>query len=356
MDKDTIGKWGEHLAARWLRKNRRKVLYRNYRAPHGGEVDIVWRHGDTLSFVEVKTRTSTDFGRPGQAVTPAKDNDGSATVDILPVYAHDEQGDRASPGTPAQTLLVWNLNNRGGVFGKLHTGDFLRAVNGRAVNSVQQVVDALKATPAGEPAVLAYDSQDTQTNASAELPASFVATVTPPGTIARIGAMFKPQTIVLYTTPLEQFRSAFGQIFGMLRSLFNPHSDIGIGQLAGPIGISRMIYQFSMQDVRLALWFVFIINVNLAIINLLPIPLLDGGHILFYTIERLRRRALPVNVIATAQAVCLVLLLGLALFVFFNDSRRWLGDSESNSDALRYRVYWLHDDDVKYPVAPDSGK
>ncbi len=73
MDKDTIGRWGEHLAAKWLRRNGRKVLYHNYRAPQGGEVDIVARHGDTLTFVEVKTRTSDVLGRPGEAVTAAKE-------------------------------------------------------------------------------------------------------------------------------------------------------------------------------------------------------------------------------------------------------------------------------------------
>lgn len=282
-----------------------------------------------------------------------------ATLDILPLYALDEKGDRASATTTAQNLLIWNVENLGGVFGRLHTGDYLRKVNGQPMNSVQQVVDALKSTPPGQRATLTYDSQDTHSSASLELPADFAATVTPSVRTLRIGAYFRPQTTVLHATPLEQFRSAFGQIFGMLRSLFNPQSDIGIGQLAGPIGISRIIYQFSMQDIRLALWFVFIINVNLAIINLLPIPLLDGGHILFYTIERLRRRALPLNVMATAQAVCLVLLLGVAAFVFFNDSRRWVGDSESSSAARRYQVYLLGPDEVKFPGtsgAPASAK
>lgn len=73
MDKDTIGAWGEHLAAKWLRKHGRKVLYRNYRAPGGGEVDIVARHKKMLTFVEVKTRTSTARGRPGEAVTMDKE-------------------------------------------------------------------------------------------------------------------------------------------------------------------------------------------------------------------------------------------------------------------------------------------
>ena len=48
------------------------MLYRNYRAPHGGEVDLVCRDRDTLVFVEVKTRTSETFGAPAEAVTPAK--------------------------------------------------------------------------------------------------------------------------------------------------------------------------------------------------------------------------------------------------------------------------------------------
>jgi Holliday junction resolvase-like predicted endonuclease len=67
-----IGAYGEMLAARWLSRNRRKVLYRNYRGPHRGEVDIVCRHGDVLAFVEVKTRTREDHGRPADAVNAEK--------------------------------------------------------------------------------------------------------------------------------------------------------------------------------------------------------------------------------------------------------------------------------------------
>ncbi len=63
-----LGKRGEDLAARFLRKSGYKVLYRNFRAPKGGEVDIVCRDGKTLVFVEVKTRTSLDFGAPAEAV------------------------------------------------------------------------------------------------------------------------------------------------------------------------------------------------------------------------------------------------------------------------------------------------
>lgn len=67
-----IGEAGEVLAIRWLRRHKRKVLYRNYFAPSGGEVDIVARHGSVLTFIEVKTRSREDFGRPADAVNAEK--------------------------------------------------------------------------------------------------------------------------------------------------------------------------------------------------------------------------------------------------------------------------------------------
>jgi putative endonuclease len=69
-----LGSQGEILAVRFLRRNGYKVLHRNFRAPRGGEVDIVCRDKtcDTLAFVEVKTRRSLDFGSPAEAVTREK--------------------------------------------------------------------------------------------------------------------------------------------------------------------------------------------------------------------------------------------------------------------------------------------
>jgi putative endonuclease len=67
-DRALRGELGEKLAARYLRKHGYKILYRNFRGRTGGEIDIVCRNADVLVFVEVKTRTSEDFGRPFDAV------------------------------------------------------------------------------------------------------------------------------------------------------------------------------------------------------------------------------------------------------------------------------------------------
>lgn len=62
------GARGEKLASQHLKKHGYKILYRNFRGRSGGEIDIVCRDADTLVFVEVKTRSSEDFGRPLEAV------------------------------------------------------------------------------------------------------------------------------------------------------------------------------------------------------------------------------------------------------------------------------------------------
>jgi putative endonuclease len=69
-----LGRWGEEIAARHLRRNGCKILRRNYRAKRGGEVDIVCRDKtrNELVFVEVKTRTSDRYGHPVDAVDREK--------------------------------------------------------------------------------------------------------------------------------------------------------------------------------------------------------------------------------------------------------------------------------------------
>src|SRR4051812_49246263 len=67
-----LGVRGENLACRFLKRNRYKILYRNFRGRTGGEIDIVCREGDTLVFVEVKTRSREDFGRPLDSVDREK--------------------------------------------------------------------------------------------------------------------------------------------------------------------------------------------------------------------------------------------------------------------------------------------
>jgi regulator of sigma E protease len=70
---------------------------------------------------------------------------------------------------------------------------------------------------------------------------------------------------------------------------------------------------------QLALWFSVILNVNLAILNMLPIPVLDGGHIVLAIIESIRRKPVNVRVLEFVQTGCAVLIIGYMAYVSFFD-------------------------------------
>lgn len=72
ISRQDIGDLGEKMAREWLWASGRKVLFQNFRAPRGGEVDIVARDGRMLTFIEVKTRTKRGEGRPLDAVDESK--------------------------------------------------------------------------------------------------------------------------------------------------------------------------------------------------------------------------------------------------------------------------------------------
>ncbi len=92
--------------------------------------------------------------------------------------------------------------------------------------------------------------------------------------------------------------------------------------LGGPILIAQMAGQQAQEGLVNLVHFIALISVNLAVLNLLPIPILDGGHLFFFTIEAIRKRPLPLQNIEMAQRVGMVLLLVLMVFVFYNDIMR----------------------------------
>lgn len=143
---------------------------------------------------------------------------------------------------------------------------------------------------------------------------------------AELGLTFKSSYELVYPDPVTQIQDNVVMTFRVLAGLLNPQSNLDVSQLSGPVGIVRIFHATAQSDIRLVLWFTILVNVNLAIFNLLPVPVLDGGHMLFATIGRLRGRALPVSFIMTAQSVFIVLLFSLILYVSFFDVRRIVRD------------------------------
>lgn len=121
--------------------------------------------------------------------------------------------------------------------------------------------------------------------------------------------------------PVEQIVGSVNTMFNMIGALFSPKSDVKPQHFSGPVGIMNLYYKMfeSEQGWRLAIWFSVFFNVNLAILNLLPIPVLDGGHITLAIIEGIRRKPINVKVLEIVQTACAMLIIGYMLYVTFYD-------------------------------------
>ncbi|MDH5678415.1 MAG: RIP metalloprotease RseP [Nitrospinota bacterium] len=95
--------------------------------------------------------------------------------------------------------------------------------------------------------------------------------------------------------------------------------DIPANQIAGPIGIMQMGGQEAEKGVAYLLMLIGLISVNLGIVNLLPIPILDGGHIFFFTIEAILGKPLNLRHQEIAQHIGMVMILMLMALAFYND-------------------------------------
>jgi regulator of sigma E protease len=98
--------------------------------------------------------------------------------------------------------------------------------------------------------------------------------------------------------------------------------DISTDTLGGPIMIAQMAGDSAKAGVGSLIFFIALISINLAIINLLPIPVLDGGHLLFFLIEAVKGSPVSIKVREVAQQVGLFILILLMILVFYNDITR----------------------------------
>ena len=212
---------------------------------------------------------------------------------------------RATPGSPAEKA-------------GLLPEDQILAVNGTPTLTYPQLSDALRSN-LGKPIDITVQRGDATRTLTMQ---------TTKG--VDVGLAIKSSVAVVHPTPFEQIRECVAKTFKTLWALINPRSDIGISHLSGPIGIIDNFFAVSRAGLPLALWFTILVNVNLAIFNLLPMPVLDGGQMLFATIGRLRGRPLPVSFIMTAQSVFLVLLFSMVLYVSVFDVRRIVRDVKAD--------------------------
>lgn len=212
----------------------------------------------------------------------------------------------------------------------LSLGAVLDKVNARELVAVRSIEELVKAAPPeGRDFQVFWSRGKAQGNVVLR---EATVRVIQPSPIPSIGADLRPRSITVRRSPWEQFGIAVTSTLSTLHRLFDRDSHIQLNQLMGAIGIAKMYVNLS-DDIRLVLWFSVVININLAILNLLPIPVLDGGHMLQATVERIRRKPLPARVMVWVQYLFVGLLMGLMAYVLLNDVRRCSGDDDAQLRA-----------------------
>ncbi len=205
----------------------------------------------------------------------------------------------------------------------MQPGDVITAVDGQALTSRAAFSKQLE-NGGGTPVVLTVrrGGQSTTVTVTPEVPKS--------GKIPRVGIAWNTGAIDwdfagelhrVHPNPFQQIGSSMTMMVDTLGAVISTKSEIGLQHLSGPVGIMNVYYRlFERQDGwLLAIWFSVVLNVNLALLNLLPIPVLDGGHITLAIIEKIMKRPVNVRILEFLQNGFALALIGFMLYVTFYD-------------------------------------
>jgi regulator of sigma E protease len=137
------------------------------------------------------------------------------------------------------------------------------------------------------------------------------------------GMMSSSMPWMQYKKPVDQVKSDAVGIFRILKALVTPSESKQAAQgLGGPVMIMMALWMSIKVSFLNAIGFLRFLNVNLAILNLLPIPVLDGGHIVFALWEGITRRKVSAKVVNILTNIFMVLLLSAFLLLTFRDFKR----------------------------------
>jgi len=265
----------------------------------------------------------------------------NTTVHPLSVIGYGEEGHRHSlvvvpvtkdlltrdPEAKRDQLMVLGVSPEDPALAdSLRIGTILDKVDGKELTVLRSLDDLNKATTGGPRELTLYWKRANGDSGNLTLKAAEVHRGKPVE-VAQIGAGLLSRPDIEKRNPFETCATIVKSTFTTLSRLFDRGSDIKVNQLASVISITKTYYNIS-EDITRVLWFTVLINLNLAVLNLLPIPVLDGGHMLIATIQRYTNNAIKASAVIILQYTFMALLFGLMAYIILNDVRRCSGDSE----------------------------
>jgi regulator of sigma E protease len=311
------------------------------------------RPGDTI--LEIDGKPVHHFAPPAQdsvtwrLITSTGTNiaikylrDGKEEMAYAPVYHratqwYERKALRQIIIAPEMKSVVYEIaSNSPAARAGLTNGDEITALNGQKLFSPHTLIsleDSWTNTPP-EPVTLTVKRGDSQFECTLLAAKPSLPTNSPP-MLGILGWQDDTNTALIHPNPLDQIRDSVSQITGTIGALFAPKSDISVQQLGGAVMIIRVYSNlFESEDGwRRVLWFSVILNVNLALLNLLPLPVLDGGHITLSLIEAVRRRPLSARILNTIQSGFALLLIGFMVYIAFFDIGDWARNARADHEV-----------------------
>ncbi len=238
--------------------------------------------------------------------------------------------------SPAEPAIIYQVaTNSPAALAGLKTGDQVVALNGNKIYSPLAVVQAEEAMTNGpvKPLTLTVQRGSEQFD-KILTPEKPMKPATSGPLLGIIAWESTAKESLEHPSPLEQIRASAGQIVSTVRVVFSPKTDIGVQQLGGAVMIIRLYSNLfdSENGWRRVLWFSVILNVNLALLNLLPLPVLDGGHITLAIIEVIRKRPVSAKVLQVVQTTFAVLLITFMLVIAFFDTGDWVRSARTSHE------------------------
>ncbi len=235
----------------------------------------------------------------------------------------------------------------------LQPGDLITAINGQPILYSGEVLAHVRENPDTAATYTIERTVGEGENAKSE---TLTVTMTPekpvkyvtefPPALLGIGFSLEPKYGFIYPTPFEQVGDSVMAVVNTIDAVASP-SSVNVSHLSGPIGIMNLYFQMLFQDPwytgwRFVMWISVVINVNLALINLLPLPVLDGGHITFALYEWIRRKPVNVRVLEVLNGATAMLLIGFMLYVTFFDAQdafgRFFGGGSEDKPAIVFEA------------------
>ena len=206
----------------------------------------------------------------------------------------------------------------------IQKGDQVIAVNGIKVYGQPHMLDVLKENVGKVNNLLVKrGDQELTLQVASVVPKDKKTGKPQPEGYPLIGVLFEnPFDLSLVKpSPAQQVKEGVLLMISTVQAITAKDSNVGIQHLSGPVGIGNAMFGFIRTDeaLRRILWFMVVLNINLAIMNLMPLPVLDGGHIVFAIGEWIRGRPVKLRLLEIIQSGFVFVILGVFLYITSKD-------------------------------------